>query len=55
MKDEIINRAENEILDIKSKFDRQILTEGERYNKVIDVWTHATNEVAKEMFDELRK
>ena len=53
MKDEIINRAENEILDIKSKFDRQILTEGERYNKVIDVWTHATNEVAKEMFDEL--
>ena len=52
-KDEIIGRAENEILDIKSKFDRQILTEGERYNKVIDVWTHATNEVAKEMFDEL--
>ena len=53
MKDAIIGRAEEEILDIKSKFDRQILTEGERYNKVIDVWTHATNEVAKEMFDEL--
>ena len=53
MKDTIIGRAEEEILDIKSKFDRQILTEGERYNKVIDVWTHATNEVAKEMFDEL--
>ena len=52
-KENIINKAEKEILDIKSKFDRQILTEGERYNKVIDVWTHATNEVAKEMFNEL--
>ena len=43
---------EKEILDIKAKFDRQILTEGERYNKVSDVWTHATNEVAKEMLEE---
>ena len=53
LKDSIINRAESEISDIKNKFDRQILTEGERYNKVIDVWTHATNEVAQEMFNEL--
>ena len=52
-KDEIIDRAQNEITEIKNKFDRQILTEGERYNKVIDVWTHATNEVAQEMFSEL--
>ncbi|MAR15316.1 MAG: DNA-directed RNA polymerase subunit beta', partial [Candidatus Marinimicrobia bacterium] len=53
LKDSIIDRAESEISDIKNKFDRQILTEGERYNKVIDVWTHATNEVAQEMFSEL--
>ena len=52
-KENIINKAEKQITDIKNKFDRQILTEGERYNKVIDVWTHATNEVAQEMFAEL--
>ena len=49
-----ISRAEQEILDIKSKFDRQILTEGERYNKVIDVWTHATNDVASKMMDAMQ-
>ena len=52
-KQNIINKAEKQILDIKSKYDRQVLTEGERYNIVIDVWTHATNEVAQEMFIEL--
>ena len=30
------------------------MTEGERYNKTIDVWTHATAEVANEMFNELK-
>ena len=39
--------------DIRAKFKKHILTEGERYNKTIDVWTHATAEVANEMFNEL--
>ncbi len=52
-KDKILGEADNAVDAIQGKFDRQILTEGERYNKIIDIWTHATSEVAREMFSEL--
>ena len=54
-KDNILSTAYDKVADIKGKFDRHVLTEGERYNKVIDVWTHTTNHVAQVMEDELRK
>ena len=52
-KDDLLEIADKEVAEIQDKFDRQILTEGERYNKVIDIWTHATNNIAKEMFKEM--
>jgi len=52
-KEEILSAAQKKVEDIQAKFDRHILTEGERYNKVIDIWTHATSDVAAEMFSEL--
>ncbi|MFQ6676769.1 MAG: DNA-directed RNA polymerase subunit beta' [Fidelibacterota bacterium] len=54
-KHSIINSASKEITSIQNKYDRHVLTEGERYNKVIDVWTHATNKVAATMMDELKE
>ena len=54
-KNEIINLAQNEVDDIKSKYDRHILTDGERYNKVIDVWTHTANQMAVTMMSALKK
>ena len=54
-KDEILGVAQQEVDEIKSKYDRHILTDGERYNKVIDIWTHATNRVAGSMMDSLRE
>ena len=54
-KDEILGVAQKEVDEIKSKYDRHILTDGERYNKVIDIWTHATNRVAGSMMDSLRE
>ena len=54
-KDNILSDAYAKVEDIKGKYDRHVLTEGERYNKVIDVWTHTTNHVAQAMEDELRK
>ena len=53
-KHDIIDRAESEVDKIQQRFDRHVLTEGERYNKVIDVWTKATSEVADVMMDGLR-
>ena len=52
-KDAILSIADKEVKDIQNKFNKQILTEGERYNKIIDVWTHTTNKIASEMFKEL--
>lgn len=54
-KGKIISGAEREVSAIHRKSDLQILTEGERYNKVIDVWTHATNRVSESMMDHLEK
>ena len=54
-KDEILDGAQKEVDDIKSKFDRHILTDGERYNKVIDIWTHTANQMASTMMNALRE
>ena len=52
-KDDIISKADANVTQINEKFKKHILTEGERYNKTIDIWTHATANVANEMFKEL--
>ena len=54
-KDGILESAQKEVDEIKNKYDRHILTDGERYNKVIDIWTHATNRVAASMMDSIRE
>ena len=50
----IIDKAEKEVEAIQQNFTDHILTDGERYNKVIDVWTHATNHVANAMMKGLK-
>ena len=52
-KNTIIDKASDEVDTIQDKFAKKIITEGERYNKVIDIWTHATTDVANSMFNEL--
>ncbi len=54
-KEKIIEAASKEVDGINNKFRRHVLTDGERYNKVIDVWTHATSEVAKSMMANLKE
>ena len=53
-KDDIISKAQKQVDDIQNKFKRHVLTDGERYNKVIDVWTRATNDIAASMMDHLQ-
>tara|TARA_B100001250_G_scaffold376389_1_gene364654 strand:+ start:1 stop:3384 length:3384 start_codon:yes stop_codon:yes gene_type:complete len=52
-KNEILDGADKEVAVIQNKFNKRIITDGERYNKVIDIWTHATSDVASAMFTEL--
>jgi DNA-directed RNA polymerase subunit beta' len=48
-KAEIIQQAENEVREIESQFRSGLVTNGERYNKVIDIWTRTSDMVAKSM------
>ena len=54
-KNAILSSAQQEVDEIKRKFDRHILTDGERYNKVIDVWTHTANQMAMTMMNTLKE
>ncbi len=50
-KPEIINRADNEVKEIEGQFASGLVTQGEKYNKVIDIWSRANDLVAKSMMD----
>jgi len=52
-KGRIINDAEKSVLKIHKLYQRGIITEGERYNQVLDAWTHARERITTEMMTEL--
>jgi DNA-directed RNA polymerase subunit beta' len=48
-----IAEAEAEVAEIQEQFQSGLVTAGERYNKVIDIWATANEQVAKAMMDNL--
>ncbi len=54
-KNEIIDKAQNQVDDVHDKYLNGFITTGERYNKVIDIWTRATNRVADKLFETLQQ
>jgi len=55
VKSDMIERANKKVLSIKKQSEEGIITEGERYNKVIDLWTRTTDDVADALFKEMAK
>ncbi len=53
-KAQILEKTQKEVERIQKLYHRGIITEGERYNQVIDTWTYAGEIVAEEMLDELK-
>jgi DNA-directed RNA polymerase subunit beta' len=51
----IIDKAIDEVKEIQNQYTEGLITDGERYNKVIDIWAKATEEIAREMLDNLSK
>ncbi len=49
----IIDSAEDEVKEIESQYAQGLVTAGERYNKVIDIWSAANEKVAQSMMAEL--
>ncbi|WP_031434825.1 DNA-directed RNA polymerase subunit beta' [Methylomarinum vadi] len=52
-KADIIGMAEQEVNEIQSQYASGLVTDGERYNKVVDIWSHANDQVAKVMMEGL--
>lgn len=52
-KPEIIDSAENEVKHIQEQYSSGLLTDGERYNKVVDIWTRTSENIANKMMDNL--
>jgi len=54
-KTEIVDAAEAEVKEIEDQFSSGLVTAGEKYNKVIDIWSKANDKVAKAMMAGISK
>ena len=52
-KDNILSNAEDQVENIQNQFSSGLLTQGERYNKVVDIWSRTNDQVASAMMDKL--
>ena len=51
----ILNAAEKQVTEIDRQYTEGLITPGEKYNKVVDIWTKATDDVANEMMESMKK
>lgn len=54
-KKSIIKKAEKRVAEISRQYTEGLITQGEKYNKVVDIWAKATDDVANEMMDAMKK
>lgn len=54
-KKELIERAKGDVSQVHEQYSEGLITNGERYNKVIDIWAHVGEEVAIEMMKEIKE
>ncbi len=54
-KEKMVDKARSEVAKVDAQYHDGLITHGERYNKIIDIWAHVTDEVAAEMFKELEE
>ncbi|MBL9134674.1 MAG: DNA-directed RNA polymerase subunit beta' [Verrucomicrobiales bacterium] len=52
-KDQEIASAQRQISDVEKQYRKGVITPGERYNKIVDIWTHCTDQIASVMLKTL--
>ena len=52
-KESILSTAESEVKEIQEQYSSGLVTDGERYNKVVDIWSRTNDQIAKAMMDKL--
>ncbi len=54
-KEKLIDQANKRVEAILNEHEMGVITDAERYNKIIDVWTHTTNNVSKALIDKIKQ
>jgi DNA-directed RNA polymerase subunit beta' len=54
-KEDLIRRGYQAVEKIDAQYQKGKITDGERYNKVVDTWTHVTNQVGEALIQQLRQ
>jgi DNA-directed RNA polymerase subunit beta' len=54
-KAEILSQSKAEVAQVEEQYQEGLITEGEKYNKVVDIWAKATDEIAAEMMAEMAR
>ncbi len=52
-KEATLEKAEKAVLEVEKQYEAGLITDGEKYNKVVDIWSRATDDVANEMMKEI--
>ncbi len=52
-KEDMVEKAETAVADVEQQYSDGLITSGEKYNKVVDIWSKATEDVANEMMGEI--
>jgi DNA-directed RNA polymerase subunit beta' len=50
VKNQLVRDAENAVIEVQSQYQEGAITQGERYNKIIEIWSKVTERVSDEMF-----
>ena len=50
-KEQLLKRAKLEVQDVEEQYRNGLITDGERYNKIIDIWTKSTDKIANLIFE----
>jgi DNA-directed RNA polymerase subunit beta' len=54
-KEQLIGSARAQVNEVETQYQDGVITNGERYNKVVDIWAHVTEQIADQMFKELEE
>ena len=53
-KEVLLGKARKDVAEVARQYNEGLITNGERYNKVIDIWAHVSEQVANEMMKEIK-
>src|SRR4051812_8949589 len=53
-KEQEIENAQRQIKEVEKQYRKGVITPGERYNKIVDIWTHCTDQISNVMLDTLK-